>query len=170
MRIEYHSSITGVWIFQCDGEGRQVSEGKQATGKTKRCWAYGASTAYTSNCPHAPMTPLTPSTCIANTQTLSAIDHLRCPICIEILSQPVELPCRAVLCAACIIRWFTLCKYPVSLLLLGDTTRSSTHQSCLQLDFRVATGYHSVLFPLQSGNEGRNTRSAPVFSTAQDSC
>ena len=118
----------------------------------------------------APMTPLTPSTCIANTQTLSAIDHLRCPICIEILSQPVELPCRAVLCAACIIRWFTLCKYPVSLLLLGDTTRSSTHQSCLQLDFRVATGYHSVLFPLQSGNEGRNTRSAPVFSTAQDSC
>ena len=55
----------------------------------------------------APTTPLTHSTCIANTQTLSAIDHLRCPICLEILSQPVELPCRAVLCAACIIRWLT---------------------------------------------------------------
>ena len=56
----------------------------------------------------APKTPLTSSTCIANTQTLSAIDHLRCPICTDILSQPVELPCRAVLCAACIIRWLTL--------------------------------------------------------------
>ena len=56
----------------------------------------------------AAMTPLTPSTCIANTQTLSAIDRLRCPIRTDILSHPVELPCRAVVCAACIIRWLTL--------------------------------------------------------------
>ena len=53
-------------------------------------------------------TTVIPFSHISETQTLSAIDHLRCPVCLEILSQPVELPCRAVVCASCIISWLTV--------------------------------------------------------------
>ena len=56
----------------------------------------------------APTTMITPPMHISDTQTLSAIDHLRCPVCLEVFSQPVELPCRAVVCAARIISWLTL--------------------------------------------------------------
>ena len=56
----------------------------------------------------APKTAVPPSTHIADTQTLSAIDHLKCPVCLEVLSEPVELPCRAVLCATCITSWLTI--------------------------------------------------------------
>ena len=37
--------------------------------------------------------------------TVSAIEHLKCLVCWEILSQPVEMPCRALVCASCIISW-----------------------------------------------------------------
>ena len=44
---------------------------------------------------------------ISATQTLSAIDHLKCPVCLDILSQTVELPCRSLVCASYIISWLT---------------------------------------------------------------
>ena len=47
----------------------------------------------------APMTMITPSTDTSDTHHLS---------CLKVFSQPVELPCRAVVCAACIISWLTL--------------------------------------------------------------
>ena len=56
----------------------------------------------------APTTTKTPYSHISDTQTMSAIDHLRSPVCLGILSQPVEPPCRAVVCAACIVGWLTL--------------------------------------------------------------
>ena len=42
---------------------------------------------------------------VHKTQTVSAIEHLKCPVCLEILSQPVEMPCRALVCASCVISW-----------------------------------------------------------------
>ena len=45
---------------------------------------------------------------VSETQTLAAIEHLQCPICTDILSQPIELPCRALVCSSCIIEWLTI--------------------------------------------------------------
>ena len=39
---------------------------------------------------------------------MSAIDHLTCPVCLEILSQPVQLPCQSLVCASCVTRWLTV--------------------------------------------------------------
>ena len=44
----------------------------------------------------------------SETQTLSAIDHLKCPVCLEILSQPVQLPCQSLVCASCVTGWLTV--------------------------------------------------------------
>ena len=110
--------------ISCDGEWRQASQGKKKGGPK----GVGPTVLIYHIRPIAPTTPLPPPTCIANTQTLSAIDHLRCPICLEILSQ---LPCRAVLCAACIMRWLT---FSTCTRCPRDSTRPSTHQSCLQVD------------------------------------
>ncbi|KAL5517678.1 hypothetical protein EMCRGX_G003271 [Ephydatia muelleri] len=45
---------------------------------------------------------------LAATQSLSAISHLKCPLCHCILHRPVELPCRSLVCAECIITCLTL--------------------------------------------------------------
>eukprot|EP00731_Ephydatia_muelleri_P003359 Em0001g3359a len=34
------------------------------------------------------------------------LEQLQCPICLKILHQPLELPCRALVCTACLIEWF----------------------------------------------------------------
>ena len=34
---------------------------------------------------------------------LSVLDQLECPVCLDILSQPMGLPCKAMACAQCII-------------------------------------------------------------------
>ena len=36
---------------------------------------------------------------------LSVLDQLECPVCLDILTQPMELPCKAMACAQCIIHW-----------------------------------------------------------------
>ena len=45
---------------------------------------------------------------LAAIQSLSAINHLKCPLCHCILHRPVELPCRSLVCAECIITCLTL--------------------------------------------------------------
>ena len=44
----------------------------------------------------------------AATQSLSAINYLKCPLCLCILHRRVELPCRSLACAECIITCLTL--------------------------------------------------------------
>ena len=44
---------------------------------------------------------------LAATQSLSAINYLKCPLCLCILHRPVELPCRSLVCAGCIITCLT---------------------------------------------------------------
>eukprot|EP00731_Ephydatia_muelleri_P002959 Em0001g2959a len=34
------------------------------------------------------------------------LEQLQCPICLKILHQPLELPCRALVCTACLVEWF----------------------------------------------------------------
>ena len=54
------------------------------------------------------MTVTAPQPQVLATQALSAIQHLKCPLCLEILSQPIELPCRSLVCASCATSWFTI--------------------------------------------------------------
>ncbi|KAL5484105.1 hypothetical protein EMCRGX_G020553 [Ephydatia muelleri] len=42
------------------------------------------------------------------TDNLSCISKLECPLCCEILSQPIELPCSVLACAECIIAWLKI--------------------------------------------------------------
>ena len=51
--------------------------------------------------PHYP--PDVPVSCSNNPAILK---QLQCPICLEILCQPLELPCRALVCTTCLVRWF----------------------------------------------------------------
>ena len=55
-----------------------------------------------------PITKLPISLHVSETQTLSAIEHLQCSVCMEVLSQPVELPCRALVCISCVVNWLTV--------------------------------------------------------------
>ena len=41
-------------------------------------------------------------------QSISGIDHLQCSVCMQVLSQPVELHCRALVCTPCLIGWLTV--------------------------------------------------------------
>ena len=43
---------------------------------------------------------------LASTNNPAILDHLQCPICMDIQFQPLELPCRTLVCA-CIVMWFT---------------------------------------------------------------
>ena len=42
---------------------------------------------------------------VSNTNNLSVLDHLRCPLCFEILDQPLELICNSIVCAKCLKAW-----------------------------------------------------------------
>ena len=41
------------------------------------------------------------------TQSLSAINYLKCPLCLCILHRPVWLPCQSLVCAECIATCLT---------------------------------------------------------------
>lgn len=42
---------------------------------------------------------------VSDTNNLSVLDHLRCPLCFDILDQPLELICNAFICAKCLKAW-----------------------------------------------------------------
>ena len=42
---------------------------------------------------------------VTDTNNLSVLDHLRCPLCFDILDQPLELICNAFICAKCLKAW-----------------------------------------------------------------
>ena len=48
--------------------------------------------------PGSPRPPVAPD-------NLSCLSKLQCPLCLEILSQPIELPCSVLACAECVIEW-----------------------------------------------------------------
>ena len=45
---------------------------------------------------------------LANTQLLSAISELNCPICLSVLRRPIQLPCERLVCACCLTEWIHL--------------------------------------------------------------
>eukprot|EP00731_Ephydatia_muelleri_P021939 Em0014g530a len=42
----------------------------------------------------------------ASTNNPDILDQLRCPLCLTIVHQSLELPCRALVCTNCIVHWF----------------------------------------------------------------
>ena len=55
--------------------------------------------------PHYPP-PLPPDVLVSCSNNPAILEQLQCPICLEILYQPLELPCRALVCTTCLVRWF----------------------------------------------------------------
>ena len=51
-------------------------------------------------------TPLPPDVPLATINNPAILDQLQCPICLMILCQPLELPCRALVCTTCTVKWF----------------------------------------------------------------
>ena len=45
---------------------------------------------------------------LAPIQLLSAIEELQCPICFDVLQQPIQLLCDRFVCATCLIEWVHL--------------------------------------------------------------
>ncbi|KAL5467432.1 hypothetical protein EMCRGX_G031654 [Ephydatia muelleri] len=42
---------------------------------------------------------------VSDNNNLPVLDHLRCPLCFEILDQPLELSCNSIVCAKCLKAW-----------------------------------------------------------------
>ena len=62
-----------------------------------------------------PAVTTTPVEQLSTTQSISGIDHLQCSVCMQVLSQPVELHCRSHARTPCLIGWLTVsasCKCP----------------------------------------------------------
>ena len=36
------------------------------------------------------------------------LQHLKCPLCLEVVKQPLELPCKALVCTKCIRQWIVM--------------------------------------------------------------
>ena len=45
---------------------------------------------------------------LSNMNNPAIIEQLQCPICLNILCQPLELSCRALVCTYCLVHWFML--------------------------------------------------------------
>ena len=43
---------------------------------------------------------------LASSNNPAILEQLNCPLCLRILHQPLELPCRALVCTACMVEWF----------------------------------------------------------------
>ena len=43
---------------------------------------------------------------LASSNNPAILEQLQCPICLTILHQPLELPCRVPVCTACMVEWF----------------------------------------------------------------
>ena len=42
---------------------------------------------------------------VSTKQILSMVDTVKCPICLYMLHQPIELPCHAYVCSSCLKEW-----------------------------------------------------------------
>ena len=42
---------------------------------------------------------------VSDNNNLPVLDHLRCPLCFEILDQPLESSCNSIVCAKCLKAW-----------------------------------------------------------------
>eukprot|EP00731_Ephydatia_muelleri_P011283 Em0006g177a len=64
--------------------------------------------------------------CFIADDNLSVLQQLKCPLCLEVVKQPLELPCKALVCAKCIRQWIVVsadvqcpCCYDTAPLLLN---------------------------------------------------
>ena len=46
-----------------------------------------------------------PMPSLSTKQILSMVDAVTCPICLDTLHQPIELPCNAYVCNGCLTEW-----------------------------------------------------------------
>ena len=53
-----------------------------------------------------PSESLLDSHVLSSSNNPAILEQLQCPICLKILHQPLELPCRALVCTACMVEWF----------------------------------------------------------------
>ena len=49
-----------------------------------------------------------PNHCLVADDNLSVLKDLKCPLCLEVVNQPLELPCRALVCAKCMKQWIVV--------------------------------------------------------------
>ena len=49
-----------------------------------------------------------PNSCFVADDNLSVLQDLKCSLCLEVLNQPLELPCKALVCAKCIKQWIVV--------------------------------------------------------------
>ena len=49
-----------------------------------------------------------PNNCFVTDDNLLVLQDLRCSLCFEVLNQPLELPCKARVCAKCIKQWIVV--------------------------------------------------------------
>eukprot|EP00731_Ephydatia_muelleri_P019394 Em0012g219a len=55
---------------------------------------------------------------MASSNNPAILEQLLCPIYLRILHQPLELPCRALVCTACMVEWFKVFKLKAATLLI----------------------------------------------------
>ena len=102
---------------------------------------------------------------------LSVLDQLECPVCLDILTQPMELPCKAMACAQCIIHWVATtgsvhcpCCYscepmhikPASNLVLSMLKDALVHCTMCTRDMRAALYEHHECTPSLTHEEQRS--------------
>ena len=49
-----------------------------------------------------------PNNCFVADDNLLVLQDLKCSLCLEVLNQPLELPCKALVCAKCIKQWIVV--------------------------------------------------------------
>lgn len=99
---------------------------------------------------------------LSTIQSISGTEHLQCSVCMQVLSQPVELHCLALVCTPCLIGWLIVsasCKCPCCFLETPLTLADVKPPP-------ETTGWSCVLSYLQSQCEGRDVRPAPVHSSS----
>ena len=59
--------------------------------------------------------------------SVSVLNQLECPLCVDILAQPIQLPCSTLACTQCIIQWVvTTASVALSLLFFAAANSSAT--------------------------------------------
>ena len=100
----------GLRALHCHNKRWESLEGVQTPWSSKRCRSYGPMVLIDHINRIAP--PAITRTLVfdqlSKTQSFSGIEHLQCTVCMQIVFQPVELHCRALVCTPCMIGWLTV--------------------------------------------------------------
>ena len=77
--------------------------------------------------------------------SVSVLNQLECPLCVDILAQPIQLPCSTLACAQCIIQWVVT---TLSLLFFAAANSSATPPASFPLSTTVVKGCCGTLCEL----------------------